>query len=1283
MDMFGTPKAVSAKVASTLHTHGHTRALDKLHRGARTYTLQPMGSGAAEAPDHLPCKLSLIFDKSDRSVPTQLHLDRRPVPSRFWSYDDHTGILSWEFHDGTNEQSGRMTVLNGGASMIGHAFDGANDFGVKAVLQPVTYLCEVATNTGATVTGTAPALQLSWNTSDPRWNAATWIPGALLFTYQIVGQVIVGQETYNIVSSFQDAQTETPWKPDQDTMECLLDANLYFTFALNGGLNPGTDSRSGLPAPANTIPTVFPYLMRFQLQNESNDLVGAMLTVSDSQAGTVLGVRGVFQNPNIVGLYAATNGAGETRPFSVYDGKLHIADVPVDSSVIRGRTLHFSGLSGEQQAASGLPAEGELKFSTNGRHVSHADTAMRGSRVKPEQATQLFLETPEAKQPAIAALHSATSLVAAGSGLSLTTLANMTQFTFQNSVWSDAVQTATMSDFNDILVYYMPSDLRTTYYSAAPSNLPTWLQQIAAMGDNPSQWYQSLSVGFLTNVMHSWNETGANQLNGVRAQAWLKTQTALSSVFQVQSAAIYSQEWTNQLQNSTLPQYLADQQQNKGSYASLITQDASAWIASLPGMIVDQATIDDMTKLITQLSVYASQGGYYWAYTFFRYITRPAALATIQAVSLGQATDLDGSAFMRLVQTNVALLSLLDPSNQFSQQYVQIIQIFQLSNMLPTLLDYSGNPSDYVFAVQQVLAQIAAQYQSSSDPTVAQAVAAAQQIIAQGNLNNIIMAMQAAVAGTAGIYSWEQIAGKMQNAALKFVSSIGANLLCLAMSGVGMLSLVYGTMSWGSLSVAQQLQVATAGASFAIQALSTMVKNGVAIGAIWDTGETVWSNLTSIFKSTIGGKLMTEAQGRLQTGFSSWLVGSTEAEVPSEMFGLLFSEEAEAESSLVTKVFGRNLSEFLATRLAAVVSVINLVVSIIMAIHSSGLEAAGNWLIVSSAALDVIATVGAWALGAAGITEIGGFAVASICSVLSFLAILAAVAGVIILLYLAFRPQKNPVQIFGTDYAQPHGFYMPHGWEIDYFNGYVQSGEDTRIGLSFTIPGQSSLLKLNADGTTATGSVDYNYDTVFFPVTNGLGQTTLTGVAIDGKGNLSSLLLTDMGNGTAQFTPGPAPGVTTPNTQLWTMVLQSDPSMDGDFPASGPFQVTSVSASKVLTWSGSALTLSASGGNWTITQSAMAIAGVSMANIQLYTFSSGNSQHPVATQKGSMPQTWTINPALPSFMQFDTTTGAVSQVDGQSPPVYPATSFTVAGKNQSTPTPAPAQFTLTVSQFTS
>ena len=477
MPAFALPQAVSPRVATTLSRFAHYDLLDRVYQRARSYDITPMAQPAPHPkPNGLPEQLTLIFDGRDRSKPTQLHYGRLPVHPRFWSYDADRGILSYNFKSDGVDHVGSLTFAHAASAAVGTLSVGDQHVGVKAVLAPVSYSCDVALNTGAFVTGVAPALNLHWDASDPSWSSATWIKDALTFTWQVTGQIVVGQQTYNIAASFADQQTNASWAPDTGDISALLDANLNFTLTLAGGDNPPADDRSKLPPPASGIASVFPYLLGFTVSSDGSEITGALLTGQASQAGTVLGLRGTVVNPSAAGLYSTSAASDAAGAIAVYGGRLHINDTPIETSSLVGSRLTWSGLTAAQQQHSGLPASGAVMFSADGAQFRAAQGGLTGRRLRPEQVARQFSGTPIVDHPSIAASRALSTT----SALGLQALASMTQFAFVNNAWVDVVQQATMNDFNQILLYYMPDDVRQTYYGQPKPILPTWLQPIAA-----------------------------------------------------------------------------------------------------------------------------------------------------------------------------------------------------------------------------------------------------------------------------------------------------------------------------------------------------------------------------------------------------------------------------------------------------------------------------------------------------------------------------------------------------------------------------------------------------------------------------------------------------------------------------------------------------------------------------------------------------------------------------------------------------------------------------------
>src|SRR5262245_52241707 len=142
MPAFALPLAVSPRVAATLSRCAAYPLLDRLYPGARTYAITPLPAAPSRAtPSTLPEHLTLIFDRPDRSVPTQVHLGRVPLPARFWSYDPHRGVLAYQFRSRGVDHVGQLTFVHAGAGAVGTLAVGQEQFGVQAVLPPISYTC--------------------------------------------------------------------------------------------------------------------------------------------------------------------------------------------------------------------------------------------------------------------------------------------------------------------------------------------------------------------------------------------------------------------------------------------------------------------------------------------------------------------------------------------------------------------------------------------------------------------------------------------------------------------------------------------------------------------------------------------------------------------------------------------------------------------------------------------------------------------------------------------------------------------------------------------------------------------------------------------------------------------------------------------------------------------------------------------------------------------------------------------------------------------------------------
>jgi hypothetical protein len=230
------------------------------------------------------------------------------------------------------------------------------------------------------------------------------------------------------------------------------------------------------------------------------------------------------------------------------------------------------------------------------------------------------------------------------------------------------------------------------------------------------------------------------------------------------------------------------------------------------------------------------------------------------------------------------------------------------------------------------------------------------------------------------------------------------------------------------------------------------------------------------------------------------------------------------------------------------------------------------------------------------------------------------------------------------------------------------------------------------DGTTiGAAAQSFDYNSVFVISTDGNGQSRVITLVQNSSGGLETKVLTWATDNTVSFQTPLDPKNEFFYTQLWSIGMQAPPQMDGSYPASGMFRVIAMGASgasgasNALVWNGNGLVLG-SGANWTIEQVPMAMAGLSMENVKLYTVSRGQSFLPDLIQDGSLPQTWSVEPVepepgqpgLPSFLTLDTASGQITQTNTSDLPVTPPTKYTISVTNGVGTAPAPASFTIEV-----
>lgn len=139
-----------------------------------------------------------------------------------------------------------------------------------------------------------------------------------------------------------------------------------------------------------------------------------------------------------------------------------------------------------------------------------------------------------------------------------------------------------------------------------------------------------------------------------------------------------------------------------------------------------------------------------------------------------------------------------------------------------------------------------------------------------------------------------------------------------------------------------------------------------------------------------------------QQSLARWLVQTTKKGLTAPINRI---------SALALKLFGRNLSEFLATRFAAAVSIVTIVLTSLKINNSSisptALDVATNSLFLAASMFDLVAAVSTW-VGTYAVGATGASVLSVIASFAGVMSIVATIAGFILVMVGFFDRVTTP-----------------------------------------------------------------------------------------------------------------------------------------------------------------------------------------------------------------------------------------------------------------------------------
>jgi hypothetical protein len=1251
--------------------------------GIRVFNLVLRHVGEGIDPGAMPRRLVLIRGDARDGSADLLFLDQVPVPRDAWHFDAHDCILTWsKIHGG-----GYLQLASDGLGGAGNVGSGLDVHSVEANAT-ATFECKVAPDCGATVvtSGGAP-VGLDWDPTSAAWTSAAWSSSARLeFSYTVPPNDPLAPP----IPTFQFADLANravqPWSPDEGDASASVTlgergGQLTWDFLFQSNVDPDQPD------------DVFPDWMQAKADIALLTIDGVLQVGEDTPR--LLGIEGQGALPAAAGYFRTASGAA---PFGVFDGMLMIDGTPVAGSRLRGDVLSWTALDAELQSRTGLPGDGELHFTADGAHASNAAGGPRVERLSATAAIDAIASHRDL-HPTLATKLDAQSAALDDSNLQMLTLIQMNPFVQDDEArWSEIVQSAVTADLSDIMNSFVPADLWNLLFAGSPQpSVSGELAQVAASPvdgvASPSDWYASLATAVLTQGLANGSDENCRRLNGPRAAAWLKTQIAASKVYEAHGKLLFAYEWQQRF--PSIDDFLADQATNAQQYVPKIESMTAAMLRDIDAQIVPDPSDPDLKSRLEadarDAGTYASTNGLYWAFAYYWYMTTPGMLETIGTQA---RTVADGTSLSRMFQQTVSTLTALDPSGVFAKRYITTLNTFLATNTLVSMFKYGGDATDFSI-VKAYLQQFVDRNIASEDQQIAAAATELQGLLADSNADAILSASLAALKGFSEAaqqllsfgFTSQRFVMWFQWNYPKFsaVADYFGSALIGGLAGLSLMNLMSNFKNWSDLSASQKAQAIDNALQLGTQAFAAFVKRGVRIWKILgQDGMTASERAASISKILVNGeggeleKLLTRtgnATARYLAGTEGTAMIDAMTDGVRSAVLINAGEIAAEDATWVGKMLGKNLDEFIGTRLGSVFILAGIGISVYnLAEHESGVAEAGDVVGAISGGLMLFATLGNWALAETTLIAAEG-AMAGFISAAGPLAIVAALAGVGLMIWQMFQKPPDPVAKFVDDYATPAGFAVDtKAGSIDYAVSFANPDERGNLMIGFTLNAGGQALVCGSDGSLQVGAPDPAPDRVWESFVDGQGLAKLVAVvqpdpAKDPTALYLSLLsdgsvagrppMSDASPSTTSFAADDQVAVV---TQTWLMsttgnvTLTSDgqqlvalsltvqpvrPDANGNYAPSQASGYLAVQNNAVIVRGFPAI--------FDLRMSGMAPNLASMSDLTFVTNTSPVKGERFGIRFGaypSTPMTYSLTGTLPDFLTFDATHGTISAKGG-------------------------------------
>ncbi|HEX3028945.1 MAG TPA: hypothetical protein VHT34_06520, partial [Clostridia bacterium] len=794
-------------------------------------------------------------------------------------------------------------MFKGWCEFVGKMGYGHFEFGLNrgyaVTLRPWAVPYEVQISTGAGAYYSSSGNKLVWDTDSQEWKNAVWESGQMVFAYDVYEKK---DPVSGIVKILECRYTDTGvtgtpfWELTENIgYSAEINASNLMTINAINEVPPDPD-RKKMP-----IPSVFPKKFQVQFDDIGLSFQGAYL----DDDGKVYAVKGRAQRL-ISGSYTLD---GISTPVSVFGGKLAVDGRVISSSHQAGNRVYWSDM---KENTHEFPSSGFLEFSENCDRITGGFASgerMEGILKKPEIAPAVFTSSE-------------------GDSLDIYGLIGMNPMKMDSSGnWYDDVGQESMKDFYKIIVNFMDRNLRESFIPVSVPELTPELRQIAY--DEPQSstafYNKTMQIPYLVRTLSNSTLDQAKYLNGSRAGKQLKQGCANNDVYKRHADKLYRLHWKKTFPNTDT--YLEDQETT--DYTEKINGNFNYLkdiIHERMKCAVDsdrEKRLKDLMDEMDGLNQWALEKNVYWAFILYYHLT-------IHWIPVLEGKLKDGNLSQDVTQqikNYSSLFNILEGTESnpkgktFNEAFLDTIRAFQLATIIPQYVDYTANDDYFSEILGSIFDEFMKQYGNTTDPDLIENVQNVRELLQDRELTRMFVSELATSIRVLGANaSWDKIVTTFQGRCQTVFSKVSGFLIkgkiILCSMGIAGFVLVLAEGKFSSLTLSQKAIFISSSVSLFANVLVGISRGIIRLYALWRDFNGFFHGVKVFFGFDGYLAALPSASSKIGNSFAKWFVRSKNEVMQMQQDG---------DFGKISKIFGRNVNEFMAETMGAALSIITII----------------------------------------------------------------------------------------------------------------------------------------------------------------------------------------------------------------------------------------------------------------------------------------------------------------------------------------------------------------------